>query len=151
MHRAARLFVLTILMSSRYRPLTAHNAEIYGVADRITFVLADFREWAASYQSSTSNEPIDAVFLSPPWGGLDYLLPGQEYSLNSLIPPGVEILSVAQTLSRNLALFIPRNTDPREIGQLVDEEEQVEIEETYMSGKLKALTAYFGDLKTSAS
>lgn len=138
-----------MLAVTNYRIFSAHNAEIYGVANRIQFVLADFRSWAADYAADKSNQPVDVVFLSPPWGGLDYLLPNQEYSLKSLIPPGVEIFSVAQLLSRNIALFVPRNTNPSEIGQLAGDD-MVELEETYMTGKLKALTAYFGELKSSA-
>ncbi|KAK4701909.1 trimethylguanosine synthase, partial [Phenoliferia sp. Uapishka_3] len=54
------------------------NAEIYGVADRITFVLGDFVSWSKDYVSrkaAGSVEPTDeveVVFLSPPWGGIDY-------------------------------------------------------------------------------
>jgi trimethylguanosine synthase len=55
--------------------LARHNAVLYGVADRIEFVLADYLSFARSYLSlpSTSNRKIDVVFLSPPWGGPSYL------------------------------------------------------------------------------
>ncbi|KZT69236.1 S-adenosyl-L-methionine-dependent methyltransferase [Daedalea quercina L-15889] len=71
--------------------LARHNATIYGVADRIEFILADFFSFARSLkllQESRSrtnhtdadavaaSEPmrkIDVVFLSPPWGGPSYL------------------------------------------------------------------------------
>jgi len=55
--------------------LARHNAIIYGVADRIEFILADYLSFARSYLSlpSTSNRKIDVVFLSPPWGGPSYL------------------------------------------------------------------------------
>ncbi|KAK3730853.1 hypothetical protein QZH41_009967, partial [Actinostola sp. cb2023] len=39
-----------------------HNAEIYGVQDRIEFIIGDFMELAPSLKG-------DVVFLSPPWGG----------------------------------------------------------------------------------
>ena len=42
-----------------------HNAGIYGVAERISFVHDDFAHFAEHYTGPT----IDAVFLSPPWGG----------------------------------------------------------------------------------
>ncbi|KAF9563569.1 S-adenosyl-L-methionine-dependent methyltransferase [Agrocybe pediades] len=58
--------------------LARHNAQIYGVADRIEFILADYITFAKSYLSlPTCNSPqsrkIDVVFLSPPWGGPAYL------------------------------------------------------------------------------
>lgn len=74
--------------------LARHNAIIYGVHDRIEFILADFPSWARSFQSiqtrtrhlvntgappvSSSTLPvaqskIDIVFLSPPWGGPSYI------------------------------------------------------------------------------
>lgn len=64
--------------------LARHNAQIYGVADRIEFILSDYLSFAKSYLSlpSTSRRPnvnlletrkIDVVFLSPPWGGPSYL------------------------------------------------------------------------------
>ncbi|XP_006461666.1 hypothetical protein AGABI2DRAFT_71430 [Agaricus bisporus var. bisporus H97] len=68
--------------------LARHNAQIYGVADRIEFIQADYISFARAYLSSfstpspssnTSTPPrtktrkIDVVFLSPPWGGPSYL------------------------------------------------------------------------------
>lgn len=46
-----------------------HNARIYGVADRIRFVHDDFVKFADNYTGA----PVDAVFLSPPWGGPGHL------------------------------------------------------------------------------
>jgi hypothetical protein len=43
-----------------------HNAEIYGVADRIEFIEGDFLQLAPHLKA-------DVVFLSPPWGGPEYL------------------------------------------------------------------------------
>lgn len=62
--------------------LARHNAQIYGVADRIEFILADYLSFAKSYSSLLNSSPtqntpatrkIDVVFLSPPWGGPSYL------------------------------------------------------------------------------
>lgn len=74
--------------------LARHNAVIYGVQDRIEFILADFPSWARSFQSiqtrfkpsvdakepssfvstpQISKMKVDVVFLSPPWGGPSYI------------------------------------------------------------------------------
>ncbi|TFK92462.1 S-adenosyl-L-methionine-dependent methyltransferase [Polyporus arcularius HHB13444] len=52
--------------------LARHNAALYGVQDRIEFVLADFFSFARTLKQRTHRK-IDVVFLSPPWGGPSYL------------------------------------------------------------------------------
>ena len=42
--------------------LARFNAGVYGVQDRIQFIVGDFFELAPELKA-------DAVFLSPPWGG----------------------------------------------------------------------------------
>jgi len=42
-----------------------HNAAVYGVADRIEFIVGDYMKLAPSLKA-------DVVFLSPPWGGPNY-------------------------------------------------------------------------------
>lgn len=46
--------------------LARHNAAVYGVSERIDFVQADFLQVAPRLRA-------DVVFLSPPWGGPEYL------------------------------------------------------------------------------
>lgn len=46
--------------------LAQHNAEVYGVAHQIEFVQGDFLQLAPLLRG-------DMVFLSPPWGGPEYL------------------------------------------------------------------------------
>ncbi|KAF8624141.1 hypothetical protein AX17_007204 [Amanita inopinata Kibby_2008] len=62
--------------------LARHNAQIYGVADNIEFILADYVSFAKSYLAShaptslsnrNDTRKIDVIFLSPPWGGPSYL------------------------------------------------------------------------------
>lgn len=48
------------------------NARIYGVEEHIEFVLADFVEWAKSRVGTPEAAGIEVVFMSPPWGGIDY-------------------------------------------------------------------------------
>lgn len=144
--------------------LAKHNAEIYGVANRIEFILADYTAFARTYSPSLTRK-IDVVFLSPPWGGPAYLsgsptkelstLPllaeeHPEYNLFSIMPvPGSELFHLSRRITRNIAYFLPRNTNLEEIAALLgeeDKEEKVEVEEEWMGDKLKALTCYFGGL-----
>ncbi len=47
--------------------LARHNATVYGVADRIEFIVGDFFDVVPNITAA------DVIFLSPPWGGPDYL------------------------------------------------------------------------------
>lgn len=153
--------------------LARHNAVIYGVEDRIEFILGDFIAFSRSLelQKSTSEglkqRKIDVIFLSPPWGGPSYLSstgsdattkdPGSaeeygEYSLSNIRPiHGAELFALTRKLTLNIAYFLPRNVSLKEVSKLVqdddaEETEMIEVEEEWMGSKLKALTCYFGGL-----
>ncbi|KZS94862.1 S-adenosyl-L-methionine-dependent methyltransferase [Sistotremastrum niveocremeum HHB9708] len=168
--------------------LARHNAAIYGVEDRIEFILGDYVSFAKSLmtpeEDGSNSQPrrkIDVVFLSPPWGGPSYLtsqgtndsthasLPGTgsepeeshpSYNLAALLPiPGAELFTLTRRITPNIAFFLPKNVDLKEISELVQSSgsttpesepdpatEMIEIEEEWMGSKLKALTCYFGGL-----
>lgn len=86
--------------------IARHNAELYGVADRIQFIIGDYFALAPTLKA-------DVVFLSPPWGGPD-LMNLEEYKLSYLMPEngGIEqILSLARNITLNVALHLPKNTN----------------------------------------
>ncbi|KAI9062768.1 S-adenosyl-L-methionine-dependent methyltransferase [Trametes sanguinea] len=160
--------------------LARHNAALYGVQDRIEFVLADFLSFARALQTishtggatdNATRRKIDVVFLSPPWGGPSYIAgsPSKaqassatqpvaedggddthaEFGLASIRPiHGHDLFKVARNITRNVAYFLPRNTNLEEVSQLIADNpaEKVEVEEEWMGSKLKALTCYFGGL-----
>lgn len=146
---------------------------MYGVEENIEFVLADFVDWAKERAASSkaTDEPIDVVFMSPPWGGIEYREPEEDgpsraisalpptgtlpaatyasYSLSRLEPlHGKELFRLARNITKNVAYFLPRNLDLHESAALVDSTETVEVEEEWMGSKLKALCLYYGDLAT---
>ena len=59
--------------------LARHNAVVYNVADRIDFVQGDFLELAPRLLG-------DVVFLSPPWGGPDYLT-AEVFDIKTMMQP----------------------------------------------------------------
>lgn len=145
--------------------LARHNAVIYGVEDRIEFILCDYLSFARSYLTlphCPGRRKIDAVFLSPPWGGPEYLAGSAsdqpteadqypEFSLTSIQPiHGAELFKLTRKITNNVAYFLPRNTKLEEISALLAPEESktemIEVEEEWMGTKLKALTCYFGGL-----
>jgi trimethylguanosine synthase len=157
--------VIALDISPTRLALARHNAALHGLSSRIEFVLADFRSFAARILNATSSSPsasssltrkIDVVFLSPPWGGPEYLS-GPEYHLVRTQPePASELFRLARLLTPNVAFYVPRNTVLADIAALlpapasgragVDGLEQVEVEEEWMGNKLKALTCYYGGL-----
>jgi RNA cap guanine-N2 methyltransferase len=63
---------------------------------------------------SEEKKEVDAIFLSPPWGGTGYYLL-KEYSLDHIFPDFSEIIAKSLEFSRNLMLFLPKNTSINEL------------------------------------
>ncbi|CAN0171747.1 unnamed protein product [Ectocarpus sp. 4 AP-2014] len=141
------------------------NAAIYGVEDRIEFILGDAMKVLPTLKA-------DAVFLSPPWGGPSYQGP-KTFDLDSMIPPplsALEMFRAARQVTPNVVFFLPRNVDPYQVARLpaaaaaiprggagagITEEQRgvdlqamddtCELEKHFLNGKLKTTTAYFGE------
>ncbi|KAJ6561231.1 Tgs1 protein [Mycena vulgaris] len=134
--------VIALDISPTRLALARHNAQIYGVADRIEFILTDYISFANSYlsrSSETSPRKIDVVFLSPPWGGPGYLagdtrpfsptkpestadaeLAHPSYTLASIQPiHGADLFRLSRRITPNVAYYLPRNTRLDEIGGLL--------------------------------
>ncbi|XP_069156898.1 uncharacterized protein Tgs1 [Procambarus clarkii] len=120
--------------------LARHNANVYGVADRIEFIIGDFFKLAPMLKA-------DVVFLSPPWGGIEYLR-DDVYDVRSLggVLSCEELLAAAQAITTDIALYLPRTSNIYQIIELAGIGGTVDIEYNHMGRKKKALTAYFGDL-----
>ncbi|WVF68503.1 hypothetical protein IAT40_003270 [Kwoniella sp. CBS 6097] len=156
--------------------LARHNALHRGVADRIEFILGDYTDFARSYAHATKassikgkekaqRDIVDVVFLSPPWGGINYLEGAEQFPLSAILPiPGDELFDLTTHFTPNIAYYLPKNTDLKELSKLAKEivpdkrktkngdgtvgrqREWVEVEEEWVGDKLKAITAYFGGL-----
>lgn len=73
------LSVLAIDIDPVRLDLARHNAVVYGVADRIDFLQGDFLQLASRLRG-------DVVFLSPPWGGPDYLT-AEVFDIKTMMEP----------------------------------------------------------------
>ncbi|KAK6195414.1 hypothetical protein SNE40_000851 [Patella caerulea] len=119
--------------------LARQNARVYGVEDRIQFIVGDYLTLASSLKA-------DVVFLSPPWGGPDYLC-ADSYDLNNM--GGLDcnaIFEKSKKITENIALFVPRNTILDQLTLLAGPGGKVEIEQNILNTKLKTITAYYGQL-----
>lgn len=84
------------------------NARIYGVEDRIEFIVGDFFEIGPCLVA-------DAVFLSPPWGGPQYA-EHTSYDLNKMELNGFQVYETARKISDSIAYFLPRNASIEQVG-----------------------------------
>ncbi|KAF7994062.1 hypothetical protein HCN44_011331 [Aphidius gifuensis] len=120
--------------------LARNNAKVYGVEDRIEFIVGDFFQVSEKLIA-------DVVFLSPPWGGPEYAL-SETFDLDNILPPigGQGLFDAARKISDHVAYFLPRNVDTIQIAMLAGPGGGVELEQNFLDKKLVSLTAYFGEL-----
>ncbi|KAL6504883.1 hypothetical protein OROHE_023641 [Orobanche hederae] len=119
-----------------------HNAAIYGVSDRIDFLLGDSLLRAPELKG-------DVVFLSPPWGGPDYLKE-QTFDIKTMLKPcdGYFLFNFAKKIAPKVVMFLPRNCDINQLAELALSASppwSLEVEKNYLNNRLKAITAYFSE------
>ncbi|XP_009107768.1 trimethylguanosine synthase isoform X1 [Brassica rapa] len=119
--------------------MAINNALVYGVDDRVDYVVGDFIHLAPSLKG-------DVLFLSPPWGGPMYNKV-ETYTLDMLQPKdGYKLFQIAQTITPNIIMFLPRNVDLAQLEELAwlsSPPLTLEIEENCVGGRIKGITAYF--------
>ncbi|XP_014274272.1 trimethylguanosine synthase isoform X2 [Halyomorpha halys] len=101
--------VIAIDIDPQKIQLARHNAKVYGVEDRIEFIVGDFMKLAPTLKA-------DVVFLSPPWGGPDYASHPM-YTLDRIMHPigGEALYASAVSITPNVAMYLPRNVNADEI------------------------------------
>ncbi len=120
-----------------------NNARVYGVEDRIEFIIGDF------FDIITKLTHADVIYLSPPWGGPEYLN-STVFDLEKMIPmDGIKIFDAALKITENIAYYLPKNTNVDQLISLAGPGGSVEIEQNILNTKVKTVTAYFGDLVTN--
>lgn len=144
---------------------TCMHAAIYGVADKIDFICGDFLELASGFCGK-----VDAVFLSPPWGGPDYSA-ACVFDISQMTVDGERLFRAARSITDAIAMFLPRNVNVAQLVALaclpgpVSRKNQddtcsdsdgpgpacargraVEVEKNLVNSRLKAVTVYYGSL-----
>uniref|UniRef100_A0AC35TFK9 Trimethylguanosine synthase n=1 Tax=Rhabditophanes sp. KR3021 TaxID=114890 RepID=A0AC35TFK9_9BILA len=148
-------FVYAIELDPTRLKCARRNAEIYGVADKIEFIFGDYFKIIQSMIDSRKDRtnkglgnpfPIDAILLSPPWGGPEYLQKSEFDVQNDIPIDGFRVYDHAKELTPNIAYFLPRNTPIRTLVALAGKGGNVEVEQSMLNAKLKTITAYYGNL-----
>nr|XP_033320978.1 trimethylguanosine synthase-like [Megalopta genalis] len=132
--------VLAIDIDPAKIELARNNARVYGVDDRIEFIVGDFLQLAPKLVA-------DVVFLSPPWGGPEYIK-NEIFDLSNIMHPigGIKIFEIAKKITDHVAYFLPRNVDTMQIAMLAGVGGGIEVEQHFLDKKLIALMAYYGEL-----
>ncbi|XP_030765571.1 trimethylguanosine synthase [Sitophilus oryzae] len=132
--------VIAIDIDPKKIELARNNAEVYQVADKIDFITGDFFQLADTLKA-------DVVFLSPPWGGPSYLKE-PEYDLETMLQPFSfsKLFAAASCISKNIAAFLPRNSNTYTLVHCAGPGGKVEIEQDFINNKQIAITAYYNDL-----
>lgn len=114
-----------------------HNAAIYGVADKITWVNDD----CFNYLPKAGLVPAKTViFASPPWGGPGYSTE-EIFNLSTMQPYSLKQLHELCN-GMESALYLPRTSNLRQIAKLAQEDQKIEVVQYCMEGASKALVAY---------
>ncbi|WYZ34609.1 hypothetical protein EsH8_I_000885 [Colletotrichum jinshuiense] len=133
-----------------------HNAELYEVGEYITWIHGDCFE----YLDKLRNRPEElseelrvdlsetVVFASPPWGGPGYTT-AEVFDLSKMEPYSLlQLYEACKPMDH--ALYLPRNSDIRQIAKLAPEGEKLEVVQYCMEGASKAMVAYIpGALSTA--
>ncbi|KAI0966377.1 RNA cap guanine-N2 methyltransferase [Xylaria arbuscula] len=125
-----------------------NNAAIYGVADKITWVLGDSFEFLKLLTESSDQLEEDlridiattAVFASPPWGGPGYRT-DEIFDLSTMEPYNLAALHEAYK-AMDHALYLPRTSDLRQIAKLIPDGVKIDIVQYCVQGASKAMVAY---------
>ncbi|KAK5629896.1 hypothetical protein RRF57_005611 [Xylaria bambusicola] len=125
-----------------------NNAAIYGVADRIIWVLGDSFEFLKLLIKSPDQLGEDlrvdiattAIFASPPWGGPGYRT-DEIFDLATMEPYNLAALHEAYKIMDH-ALYLPRTSDLRQIAKLVPEGAKIDVVQYCVEGASKAMVAY---------
>ncbi|XP_066250372.1 uncharacterized protein [Euwallacea similis] len=132
--------VIAIDIDPKKIELAKNNAKVYGVEHKIEFLLGDFFALAPTLEA-------DVVFLSPPWGGTDYLSQPM-YDLETMLQPEgfTKLFATAMKISKNVAAFLPKNSDTSTLMNVPGAGRDVEIEQNFINERELSITAYYNDL-----
>lgn len=121
------------------------NSTLYGTSHKTSFIMQDF--FQLHKMLDVVERGIDLVFMSPPWGGVDYFH-RRETDLSELPLDTFRLFlyCVQKLRCRNLVFFLPRNSNLEQVAYMAGVGGRVEIEQNFLGHKFVAISAYYGEL-----
>ncbi|XP_050540308.1 trimethylguanosine synthase-like [Daktulosphaira vitifoliae] len=122
------------------------NAEIYGVRDKINFIMGNFFAIA----NDLKKYKPEVIVTSTPWGEPSYKN-HKTYSLEKNMCSeydggGRTIFELAQSIAPNVTLHIPKSTVRNELFKLGKYfNNNIEIQNNFINGKLDSITTFLVD------
>ncbi len=69
------------------------------------------------------------------------------FDIQSMISlDGLKVFAAALAMTENIAFFVPKNANVDQLTSLAGPGGSVEIEQNVLNGKVKTVTAYYGEL-----
>ncbi|KAL4752732.1 hypothetical protein BDW72DRAFT_170438 [Aspergillus terricola var. indicus] len=124
-----------------------HNAEVYGVADKITWFQGNCFDVLKSQLRDLA--PYSVLFASPPWGGPGYRSESV-FDLRTMEPYSLNILYTEFSLfTQYVILYLPRTSDLNQLAAMVKNDGPVPVMHYCMRGASKALCIFYGGFRLS--
>lgn len=124
--------VMAIEKNKTRLEMARHNAALYGVADKITFIHGDFLIEAPKIKT-------EGVFIDLEWGEPEYKQL-KRFKLSDFRPDGNDVLKLVFANFSEIAMKIPENFD---LSELKKYNKPYKIEDNLMHGKVVFRTVYF--------
>jgi 16S rRNA G966 N2-methylase RsmD len=130
-----------------------HNASIYQNEAKIEFYVDDmYQVFNNSSSSVFLPKTIDAIILSPPWGGSDYLSV-EYYDLFFHIPKLLTLIEDAKNISQNIIISVPRNCSKSAITEALSDclpkNWGISMEDIQIHSKIKLMLIYISKIATA--
>lgn len=124
--------VIAADVESRRLEMARHNAEIYGVAERIEFRHTDVFD-------IIHDAEFDALYLDPPWGGPEYYRK-ERFLWSDFSPNPLPLIKTAMNRGKAFAVTVPVNFNMPDLAALA---EHVHVEPGFdREGRLLFVTAF---------
>ncbi|MCQ2815836.1 MAG: trimethylguanosine synthase [archaeon] len=139
--------VFAVDIDQKKLDICRNNCKVYKCPDNISFILSDFL-LADKY----TKEKIESeyIFLSPPWGGVQYKS-SDVYKIKDLMKPSIyDIVRMSLITSKKIMFYLPRTLEIEELFEIVHEISKLneiffDIHLLKSANKIKALLIIFGE------
>lgn len=121
------------------------NCEIYNCEDNISFIECDFLK-IDQYEKKVF---ADYIFLSPPWGGINYKK-SDIYSIKASMKPDIhDIVKMCLKVSKYIMFYVPRTLKLEELFNIISDITKnnkifLDVKVLQSACKIKALLIIFG-------
>jgi trimethylguanosine synthase len=112
-----------------------HNAEVYGVKNKIMFLQGDCFELLAKRFAERAEHIV--IFASPPWGGVNYK-DTEVFDLSTMQPYGLKQLYEGFTkFSKDVVLYLPRSSNLNQVAKYATDGDELQVMHYCVEGASK--------------